>query len=377
MEEKNLWILLGKHLNGEVTEKERQELQKLIQKNRDNLSYLIEFLEDQWKPDPPIKGIPENALLNERWDHLSERILNETYSENEQDEIISPKSYSARISPAWFKMAAAILLLMGGAYFLVQQLTPNHHLKQYEITAGSGVKKHIELPDGTGVWLNADSRLSYDNEFDSKNRAITIEGEAYFQVRKDAVIPFTVNAGGITIKVLGTVFNVSAYKNDPDIQTTLISGKVQVSINDDPGKRIVLTPHEKLTVMNDQHTAIKTIDSSAVKTTKHSLPAIVPEANELKYQVQTLPVNPVDSTFFTETAWVDNKLAFVYEPFSEVAKMMERRYNIHIIFKNNDLKKVVMSGVFDKETVKQAMQVLQMITPFNYKETGDSIYLYK
>ncbi|TAM97150.1 MAG: hypothetical protein EPN39_11935 [Chitinophagaceae bacterium] len=77
MEEKNLWILLGKHLNGEITEKERQELQKLIQKNRDNLSYLIEFLEDQWKPEPPIKGIPENTLLNERWDHLSERILNE------------------------------------------------------------------------------------------------------------------------------------------------------------------------------------------------------------------------------------------------------------------------------------------------------------
>ncbi|MGH2643728.1 MAG: FecR family protein, partial [Chitinophagaceae bacterium] len=163
----------------------------------------------------------------------------------------------------------------------------------------------------------------------------------------------------------------------PDIQTTLISGKVQVSLNDDPGKKIILTPHEKLTVMNEQHTTIKAIDSSAVKATKNSLPAIVPEANELKYQVQTLPVNPVDSTFFIETAWVDNKLAFVYEPFSEVAKMMERRYNVHIIFENNDLKKVVMSGVFDKETVKQALQVLQMITSFNYKETGDSIYLYK
>ncbi|MGH2644379.1 MAG: FecR family protein, partial [Chitinophagaceae bacterium] len=257
MEEKNLWILLGKHLNGEITEKERKELQKLVSKNRDNLSYLIEFLEDQWKPKPPVTQFPESPLLNQKWGHLSERLFNERSSENEKEEFISGKENSSkRIFPAWFKIAATILILTGGIYFLAQKLIPGHHLKQYEIVAEGGIKKHIELPDGTDVWLNADSKLSYNNEFNDKNRDIYLDGEAYFQVKKDASAPFTVNAGGITIKVLGTVFNVSAYKTDPDIQTTLISGKVQVSLNDDPGKKIILTPHEKLTVMNEQHTTI-------------------------------------------------------------------------------------------------------------------------
>ncbi len=378
MEKNNLWVLLGKQLSGEITEKERNELQQLIHENEDDLSYLVEFLEGYWKKRFPVKKGEEEVAFNEKWDKLSARILNENISGNAgEDDQTGYRELKRYKRSFWYKAAAVLLILVGiSRYYLYRHSPPHAKLQEYVITAGGGVKKHIVMPDGTGIWLNADSRLSYNNEFAYKNREVWLEGEALFEVKKDAEIPFTVQAQGITVSVLGTEFNIQAYKNEPDVQTTLISGKVQVSLNKDPGKKIILSPREKLTVMREENTMENSSADSTGREKSKRLP-LIPEANELKYQVQTLPVNPADSNFFTETAWVDNKLAFVYEPFSEVTKKMERRYGVHILFKDDGLKKVVMSGVFDKETVNQALQVLQMITHFNYQAKGDSIYLYK
>jgi ferric-dicitrate binding protein FerR (iron transport regulator) len=369
MEKRNLWILLGKQLSGEITAKEKVALQKLIGDQEQDMSYLIEFMEEDWKKGGKA-GSKEGPELNERWDRLREQLFRDQ-QKGREDRLSLPVAHRRGGLP--YKIAACLVVLVAAYYFL-RQGTSHPAGSRHEIVVENGAKKHLILPDGTSVWLNAGSTLSYDGGFGKVNRDVWLEGEAYFKVVDDASAPFRVKTHDVTIKVLGTTFNVKAYSGDPDIQTTLISGKVQVLLNDDPEKKILLSPHEKLTVMSDKHSLVKT--SLDGKKAARKLP-VIPTANALKYQVQVLPLNPVDSTYFTETAWVNNQLAFVYQPFEEVAKKMERRYNVHIFFRDTSLKNVVMSGVFDKENISQALQVLRLITRFDYKIEGDSIYLYK
>lgn len=368
MDKRNLWILLGKQLSGEITEKERVTLQKLISEEEQDMSYLIEVLEEQWKRnDFAHKRDSPEAL--EQWNNLYGKLFAARGARR-----YFRFSRPAGIPAIWYKVAGCLLILVMAFYFM--HVRSSHSLSHsHEVVVENGTKRHLVLPDGTGIWLNAGSTLSYNSNFGHGNRDVWLEGEGFFKVTDDAAVPFRVKTHEVTIKVLGTTFNVKAYTDDPDIQTTLISGKVQVLLNDDPEKKILLSPHEKLTVMSGKHSMVKTTLAPAKKGAGKLV--VIPRPNELKYQVQMLPVNPSDSTYFTETAWVSNQLAFVYQPFQEVAKRMERRYNVHIFFQDTSLKKVIMSGVFDKENIRQALGVLQLITRFDYRVEGDSIYLYK
>lgn len=367
MEKKDLWILLGKKLSGEITPEERRTLDRLMQEEGQQVSYLIEFLEEEWKRKAQPRD-PEDPILQEPWEKLQARLPEPDDGRPEK------ATFLVRRKPAlkWYHIAASLLMLLGLGYWFSMRLSvPRFGTR--EITVANGMKKHLTLPDGTQVWLNAGSRLWYKNSFAHGNRDIWLEGEGFFKVRNDASFPFTVYAGTVTIRVLGTNFNVKAYRGDPDIQTTLITGKIQVQLKDDPDKKITLSPHEKLTVMSEGKAVLVHTNLNPEK----QGPAPLPRANELKLQVQALPLNPRDSTYFTETAWVRNQFAFAYQPFSEVAEEMERRYNVHIIFRDSSLRQVVMSGVFEKETVSQALDVLRMITPFAYRERDDTIFLYK
>ena len=370
MEKRNLWILLGKKLSGEITPNERRSLEELIRDGGEDISYLIELLEEQWHKQPAVPP-SEDARAAREWKRLSERL-----------DDAGPEDFTTSHAPGsgrriglkgWYWAAACIAVLLGAGFCFRAALSKRPSTSVHEIVVENGTRRQVSLPDGTSVWLNGGSRLWYQGALGPSNRTVWLEGEAFFRVVSDASTPFTVRAKNITVRVLGTNFNVKAYRNDPDIETTLISGKVQVLLNNDPEKKVVLSPHEKLTVMSDHPMAAnisKTADSPAAR----DLP-VIPRANALQYQVQVLPLNASDSTYFTETAWVRNELAFAGQPFSEVARQMERRYNVHIVFRDDGLKSVLMSGVFDKETVVEALDVLKLITRFNYRIENDSIYL--
>lgn len=371
MEKRNLWILLGKQLSGEITEDERSSLEKLIKEGGKDISYLIEFLEEEWKKESRHQAT-DGSKAEEQWNRLATRL--EDISRDETDSEHIGRRSRSKVLKIWCKAAACLLLLISGAFYARHRFFTHAIPAKHEIVVENGNRKQIKLPDGTQVWLNAGSRLCYQGTLGPDNRTVWLEGEAFFKVVSDASTPFTVRAKNITVRVLGTNFNVKAYKDDPDIETTLISGKVQVLLNNDPDKKVLLSPHEKLTVMSDIH-AISKVKKTEDKPMAKELP-VIPKANALKYQVQALPLNAADSTYFTETAWVRNELAFSSQPFSAVAKEMERRYNVHIYFTGDGLKNVLMSGVFDKETIDEALDVLKLITRFDYRMKKDSIFLY-
>lgn len=110
------------------------------------------------------------------------------------------------------------------------------------MTTPAGGQYHLVLPDGTGVWLNAASSITYPTAFSGRERNVSVTGEVYFEVTKNAAMPFKVKTGEQTVEVLGTHFNVNAYSNESTVRTTLAEGKVRVTGN---GSTIVLQPGQQ------------------------------------------------------------------------------------------------------------------------------------
>ena len=123
------------------------------------------------------------------------------------------------------------------------QLNIGHNnIQHYTLTTPIGKQFKVVLADGTIVWLNTASSISYPSVFTGPDREVVVNGEAYFEVAKDKDHPFIVKAGEQTIKVLGTSFNVQAYTNEPEIITTLLTGSLQVAANEES---ILLEPGQQ------------------------------------------------------------------------------------------------------------------------------------
>ena len=146
----------------------------------------------------------------------------------------------------WAQRAAAVLFIPLLVTLMVQHWGGSEQeLAQImEVKTNPGMMTSLTLPDGTLVFLNSESTLSYPSRFDSDTRNVTLQGEAYFEVAKNKIRPFTVHTSGVDIRVLGTKFNIKAYNDESDITTTLNQGHVRVS--DIQGRALELFPGEQI-----------------------------------------------------------------------------------------------------------------------------------
>lgn len=251
----------------------------------------------------------------------------------------------------WYRIAAilAIGISSFGAYQLFYKKSfPSEQsaLVWKEMNSPGRRVSKIRLGDGTLVTLNAESQLRYPAEFKGDSREVYLSGEAFFDVSKDAQHPFVIHTEKINIKVLGTTFDVKAYKNDPHTEATLISGAIQISMKDHPEKQVLLKPKEKFSIQN--HAA----DGKA----------------SALYSV--IPFND------TEISWMNNKLVFKNETFEVLANSISRWYGVTLVFKNESLKNARFTGFFEKEDLSQALKALQLIEPFRYKIQDKTVYIY-
>jgi transmembrane sensor len=215
----------------------------------------------------------------------------------------------------------------------------------------------IVLADGSKVTLNAKSEIKYPASFNDQTREVYLSGEAFFDVAKDHQHPFIVYTKNISIKVLGTAFDVKSYNNEHSTETTLLRGKVEITLNKRPAKHILLNPAEKFTLI---HAA----DSS----TAH--------LNGDRYSITPITYNKDDKNDIPETSWMNHKLLFRNESFSLLSLRLSRWYGVTFVFESAQLRDVKFTGEFEKEDLSEALKALQAITPFDYKIQGKTIYLY-
>lgn len=345
--------LMAKKLGKNASLEELQELERLL---AENPSYsLLEEIVGSLKGSPEHfeRNIPEEELADSGWGRLAGRLKEVVNMEDRRP------GRMPRIG-RWVAAAAVVVVVAGTAlwYFRGDRNGSRMRYADKVVDVGNGHRSKIILSDGTAVWLNAGSRLYYPEVFTGGKREVTLDGEGFFDVAKHVDMPFLVHAGKITIKVLGTRFNVKAYRDEPAVSTTLISGKVQVMMDGEPDKKIVLSPNEKLTVMNP-------VPDTGVLQDR--------VGNALHYQVQGVPKAGDDS--LPETAWIENRLAFSNEPFEEVVRMLERRYDVQIEIGDEQLREAHLSGVFEKETIRQVLDILKMTTKFKYSIEGKKVRL--
>jgi ferric-dicitrate binding protein FerR (iron transport regulator) len=366
MEKSRIIELIAKKTGKIATAEELDELSMLLSKYPD-YAYLYEIVQSlKGSPNHFEKNIPREELVNHGWKRLIDKSNELPETEIETGSIKNPVWLTPRrpvYRKRWLTAAAAIICIGGSLlYFQSRESeSPARPVASKTVNVRYGATSKIILPDGTEVRLNAGSKLIYPEHFSGTKREVFLEGEAFFDVTRDQHAPFLVHAGKIRITVLGTRFNVKAYKGDANVETTLISGKVQVMLNDDPEKKITLTPREKLTVVNTPKTDTARTREAAV-------------SNELRYQVQELPETANNS--FVETAWISNRLILSNDDFESVARLLERRYNVTVFFDRASLKQEHISGVFEKENISQVLEILKMTTKFNYRIDGNDIHLF-
>ncbi|SIT05104.1 FecR family protein [Filimonas lacunae] len=262
----------------------------------------------------------------------------------------------------WLAGGSVVAVLCAGVaiyqkVYTIRDVSGLIHVDQ--IIAKRGDRKKVVLPDSSQVWVNADSRLSYNGkQFGSANREVWLEGEAFFDVTQKAAQPFIIHTGDLTIKVLGTAFNVKNYPGDATTETSLISGKVQISFKDRPDEQIILRPNEKLIVSNDQ----------SLNKNNHAVTGTEP-----RITVNTLSAANVAGGQLPETAWLQNEIAFSNTSLAEIGAMLERHFDVTVAFTNQDVMNYRYTGIFKGEDLEKVLAVMKLSKPFNYNINGKKV----
>lgn len=241
----------------------------------------------------------------------------------------------------WLRYAAAIaafVVVAGLGWWLGRQERAGTiaGVVMTTVEAPAGSKTYVTLPDSSSVWLNAGSRITFASNFGAANRNIDLAGEAFFDVKKKPV-PFTVHTDAYTIAVLGTAFNVQAYADDDRVTTTLVRGSLKVT-----RPHLTATADDVLLVPNDRLVFSKTGGNNGVATLEHNINAA------------------------QATAWKDGWLAVSGESLEELARKMERLYDISIHFQDAGLQQYRFTGRIRQLSLEQVLKALSLTAPVEF-----------
>jgi transmembrane sensor len=232
------------------------------------------------------------------------------------------------------------------------------------IESKRGAMSLITLPDGSKAWLNAESEIKYGNHFNSSTREIELLGEAYFEVFTNPSKPFIVKAGNLTIKALGTSFNVKAYPEDRSVITTLVKGKVVIEGKDRKNRdfSVDLKPEQTVTYFIDKQDYIDQlkVDKAVAPDRKESGSAKQTELENLSM----IKLEQVKTELFT--SWKDKNWIIEQQSLGNLSRELERRYAITIEFKSENIKKYRFSGTIQNETIEQILYILRNTLPLKY-----------
>ena len=386
------WNLIAKKLTGEATPEELRELEILLRNNPD-LHYPMQTITDLWKGtnsrDRKQAEIAFNRHLDRMEDlkidyHLPVTPTPEVSAEGgttNAPAVADTYPWQESTSKRRFSTRHAVTLaaVLCGLVFMTWFYTRTSHSSDAiaatpvvrtpdqagsEIFTASGSRTHLALPDGTLVWLNAGSRVNYPKNFGATLREVSLTGEAFFDVAPNANKPFVIHTTRIDIKVLGTRFNVKSYPSDKTTEATLIRGSIEVSIKNKNRDKIIMKPNEKLVVSNE--------DSISLERT--------PRRKDIRESASLVtigkPTYEKNSGAIIETSWVDNKLIFQDEDFTDLARQMERWYGVSIHFQSDAQGELRFTGIFEKETIQQALDALKLTANFHYSIEGTEITIH-
>ena len=311
-----------------------------------NKDILYKFFEGNasFEEEAAVKQWMEESAEN-RLAFLKERKLFDAMLLLGNEEIIKngKKRFSINLSSLrteLIKIAAVIALTLGGSFIYRQMQTEQTPIALQTITVPAGQRINITLADGTNVWLNARTTIQYPITFNEKERLVKLDGEAYFDVTKDKSKPFIVQTDNYNVEVLGTQFDVNAYSETGEFETTLMSGSVKVASVSDSTQKITLKPNNKVFLQDGK-----------------------------------LHVTAVDD--YNPYRWKEGLICFKNETFTSIMKDFEKYYGLTIQVKNKNVFKYVYTGKFRQtDGIDYALRVLQKDIKFTYQRDDENQIIY-
>ena len=322
----------------------------LIKYHKEKVNPEERAIVEQWFADNSLRDKLSISSMN-LWDNIplnidlpeldGDRILDSIHHKINREGFLSANETRKRsLFLRYLGRVAAILLLpvLLTTVFLYQKINTFYSEVAYsEIYAPAGTSTTFHLPDGSSGSLNGGSSIKFPSRFHEKTRSVELSGEAYLNVTEDPRKPFVVTTSNITVRVIGTSFNIMAYDDDMKTEVTLESGSVEVlkNLKEDAVCIAKLKPEQALIYYHKS-------DSSRL-----------------------ISVNSSD-----KTAWKDGKLVFRYDPLSEVINKINRWYNVNIKIMDPALKDHKYYGTFQNETLSEVLKLLQYTAPIRYKDMG-------
>ena len=337
MEEENKHIdeLIANYLTEGLDKNALDELKTWIAASAENQQYFIRQREI-W-----FSAVSREAASVYDKDKAFENFRNRVES---QKEIQSTSRRGFSLSALWrYAAVVAIIIAVGCISYWQGEVNVKDTFADISVEAPLGSKTKLYLPDGTLVWLNAGSRMTYSQGFGVDNRKVELEGEGYFEVKRNEKIPFFVKTKDLQLQVLGTKFNFRDYPEDHEVVVSLLEGKVGLN-----------------NLLREEKEAVLSTDERAV----------LNKANGL------LTVESVTAS--NASQWTDGYLFFDEELLPDIAKELERSYNVKIHIANDSLKTFRFYGNFVRreQNIQEVLEALASTEKMQYKIEERNITIY-
>ncbi len=369
MKEKNISDSLQEAIVGyytnKLTQQQADELLLWLENNEENRQYFIE-LGKVWYASSQLSSIEKNA--DRAWPILLNRIKEKEIRQMPEPEIRIGISTLRRVAAAVFLLA----IIGVGTVFIFRSPKAKSEIAYFEAFAPKGSRSFITLSDGSTVWLNSGTKLRYQSNFGKAGRDLYLEGEAYFVVARNPDVPFRVKTSDVCITAIGTAFNVKAYSDEGSIETTLEKGEVRIDELDNAKLKtetepVYLKPNQKAVYIK---TSKNITVNSSVQQTQTS-----PNQPAQKIKIAPLRVENMTDTKLT-TSWKDNRWIFKSEKLASLKPILERRYDISIIFRDSLLMGYKFTGTLKEESLEQVLNAICLASPIKYEINHNQVLFY-
>lgn len=347
-----------RYIEGDSDQMVTGKVQEWLSLDGRNSRYL-EKVKKAWFAIDELKALAA-VDVNKDWEAIEKRLT-------EQSSRYKTKRDVWLVRNSALAKTAAILIvgiLMTSVFFYLNRKTvhPNElAAKRYEVIVPDGQKSNLVLPDGTKVMINAGSKLYLPKTTETDKREVWLEGEAFFQVTENSRIPFFVHTPDIQVKVLGTTFNVRAYRDEKIVETTLLEGRVMLNTTKQDGPDISLSPNHKAIFVKS-----KDVEIGA------SLHREFGENIKVGQILVSDKINPESAI-----SWTQGKLTFDAEYFDIIVRRLERYYGVQIHVTDESLKNIKYTGAIKNISLDQALRALQSTTHFRYTQKDKDIIITK
>lgn len=325
--------LIARYIIGDCTDEECAELLAWVELSNENREYFT-TIKNTWV----LAGV-NHELKNPGLNRDEFKSLLKIIDTSGSDKIINPKKREIRLS--FFKIAVSLIIIIGLtavlSYFFWGggNANPAYHV----LKVPSGQQAELTLPDGSKIWLNSKSQLTYPGTFSGNTREVKLDGEAYFQVSHNIEKPFVVKTSHLDVKVLGTSFNVTSYSDEDNISLALETGSISVLKSGKEALR--LKPHEVAVYSKSK--------------------------NEIKQGKAELDLY---------TSWLNGQFKFKNLSFVDISRRLGRNFNVVFVFEDKNIEQVKYNGSFYKyESLNEILKIMQTNSSFNYRIVKDKVFI--